>query len=122
MILRDALRARVEMLRPEGRLRLSDDHLDRTLVIPDALRAFIAPDTCVDRAGLSAISDALLRDLEARGDDDADSPFWVVHDSSGRTESDVVWGVGYALARILNAAEARLLNDDAHRFPTMMSA
>lgn len=119
MILRDALRARVEQFRSERRTRLSDDDLDRALVIPDVLHDFITPDTHVDRAGIVAISDALLRDLEARGDDYADAPFWFVHDSSGRTESDVTWGVGYATARILNIAEVRLLDDDAHRFPRL---
>lgn len=119
MILRDALRARVEQLRPKQRPRLSDSALDRALIIPDALRPFVTPDTCVNRAGIVAISDALLRDLEARRDDYTDAPFWSVHDSSGRTESDVTWGVGYAIARILIAAESRLLDDDAHRFPRL---
>lgn len=100
---------------------LTDAQLDAALArsISTALQSFITPDTVIDDAGIRVISDALTDDLEARGDEHKSAPFWIVHDSSGVTESDVTRGVAFVIVRILIAAETRLLDADAHRFPKL---
>lgn len=121
MTLRDALRARCDQWSRDARRPLTDAQLDAALSrsIPTTLAPFIAPDTEIDDAGVRAISDALTVDLEAHGDKHNSAPFWIVHDSSGVTESDVMRGVMFVVARILIAAESRLLDVDAFRFPKL---
>jgi len=121
MNLRDALRTRCDQWTANMRRPLTDAQLDAALArsISTALQSFITPDTVIDDAGIRVISDALTDDLEARADDHRGAPFWIVHDSSGVTESDVTHGVSFVIARILIAAETRLLDADAHRFPKL---